>query len=174
MPLTLNVRPASAADAAALAALAERTFVETFATENRPEDVALHVARSYGIEIQGQELADPAVTYLIAEVDGALAGYALVRTGEAPPCVTGAAPIQIHRFYVDRPWLGTGVAGALMSACEDEARRRGGRTLWLGVWERNARARRFYEKAGFSDVGAHTFVVGTDLQEDRILTRALG
>jgi GNAT superfamily N-acetyltransferase len=173
MSLALHIRPASVTDAGVLAALAERTFVETFAAENRPEDLAIHVARSYGIEIQARELADPDVTYLIAEADGTPAGYALVRGGGAPSCVTGAAPVQIQRFYVDRPWLGTGVARALMVACEDEARRRGGRTLWLGVWERNARAIRFYEKAGFKDVGAQAFHVGADAQTDRVLARDL-
>ncbi|MGH7717283.1 MAG: GNAT family N-acetyltransferase [Gemmatimonadaceae bacterium] len=170
---TLRIRVASVADAPLLAELAARTFVETFAAENRAEDMTLHVARRYGVEIQGRELADPALTYLIAEVDGAVAGYALVRAGPAPPCVTGPAPVEIWRFYVDRPWHGSGVAQALMTACESEARRRGGRTLWLGVWERNARARRFYEKSGFRDVGAKPFLLGTDAQTDRIMARDL-
>lgn len=54
----------------------------------------------------------------------------------------------------------------------DAAREAGAVTLWLGVWERNPHAIAFYGKAGFVEVGAHTFVVGTDPQTDRIIVPA--
>ena len=169
-PRSLRFRVASISDAALLAEIAARTFSDAFGAENTPEDMSLHLARTYGEAIQRRELADRARTYLIAEVDGVTAGYALVREGPTPPCVTGEAPIEIERFYVERQWHGRGVAQSLMAACEAEARRRGGRTLWLGVFERNQRARRFYEKMGFVDVGSQQFVLGTDPQADRVLS----
>jgi GNAT superfamily N-acetyltransferase len=168
------VRRATASDAALLAELGERTFRDAFAADNRPEDVAAHVAATYGAPIQARQLADPACTYLIAEADGVAAGYALVHAGPAPECVGGAAPVEIARFYVDRPWHGRGVAQALMEACDAEARQRGGRTLWLTTWERNSRGLRFYEKCGFRDVGTQTFWLGSDPQTDRLLARAVG
>jgi GNAT superfamily N-acetyltransferase len=73
----------------------------------------------------------------------------------------------------DQSWHGRGVAQALMQRVELEASRRGGRTLWLGVWEHNARAKAFYRKNGFVDVGSHVFMVGTDAQTDRIWVRPL-
>lgn len=170
-PRSLRIRTGTISDAALLAELAARTFRESFGAENTPEDMALHLARTYGEAMQRRELADPALTYLIAEVDGATAAYALVRAGPAPGCVTGKGPIEVLRFYVERPWQGRGVAQTLMAACESEARRRGGQTLWLGVWERNERARRFYQKMEFVDVGSQRFVVGNDPQTDRVLSR---
>jgi GNAT superfamily N-acetyltransferase len=172
-PRSLRIRVASPSDALFLAEMAARTFVESFGADNTAEDMALHLSRTYSEAIQRKELTDPALTYLIADDDGIPAGFALVRDGHAPACVIGERPIEIQRFYVDRPWHGRGVAPALMDACEAEARRRGGRTLWLGVFERNARGRRFYEKMGFADVGSQTFVVGTDPQTDRVLSRTI-
>ena len=170
----VRVRVARESDAALLAELAERTFRDAFAADNTPDDMDLHCARSYGADIQRRELADPRMTYLIAEVAGEATALALVREGsDTPACVTGPDPVEIQRFYVDRPWHGRGVAQALMAACEDEARRRGARTIWLGVFERNDKARRFYEKVGFRDVGAKTFTVGTDVQSDRVVARSL-
>lgn len=165
------IRAGEAGDAAALAELASRTFREAFAADNRPEDLALHLARSYGAAQQERELLDAAIATLLAEVDGELAGYAQLRSGAAPACVTGEAPVELWRFYVAQPWHGRGVAQALMCEVEAEAHRRRRRTLWLGVWERNGRARAFYEKTGFIDVGSHIFLVGTDPQTDRILVR---
>ena len=69
--------------------------------------------------------------------------------------------------------MGRGVAHALMGAALDAARARGAKTLWLGVWERNQRAVAFYGKYGFSRVGEHTFVLGSDAQTDWLLARPL-
>lgn len=167
------IRHGVATDAAALAELAARTFRETFAADTPPEDMALHLADAYGTPQQQLELADPDITTLLVEADGHLAGYAQLRSGVAPECVTGEWPIELWRFYIAQPWHGRGLAQALMQRVELEACRRGARTLWLGVWERNARAKAFYQKSGFSDVGSHTFMVGTDAQTDRILVRSL-
>ena len=171
--MSVVIRAGDVSDAAALAELAARTFRETFAADNRPEDLALHLARSYGEAQQKEELLDRAIATLLAEVDGQLAGYAQLREGSAPACVSGEAPIELWRFYVAQAWHGRGLAQTLMRAVETEAIRRGGRTLWLGVWERNARAKAFYAKTGFIDVGSHMFLVGTDPQTDRILVRAV-
>ncbi len=171
--MSIVIRHGTAADATALAELAARTFRETFAADNRPEDMALHLAQAYGTAQQQRELADPDITTLLVEVDGDLAGYAQLRGGVPPNCVTGESPVELWRFYVARSWHGRGVAQALMRSVELEAHRRGGGTLWLGVWERNERAKAFYHKNGFIDVGSHVFMVGNDAQTDRILARTV-
>jgi ribosomal protein S18 acetylase RimI-like enzyme len=169
----ITIRLAVSADTANLAELAARTFRDTFAADNAPEDMARHLADAYGLVQQGRELADPNVTTLLADANGQLVGYAQVRHGPAPPCVTGDAPIELWRLYVDGGWHGRGIAQKLMRCVELEARRRGARTLWLGVWERNERAKAFYRKCSFVDVGSHVFLVGNDAQTDRILARPI-
>ena len=167
------IRRASEADAARVAEFAQRTFVETFAVDNTTENMAAHVAKSFGPEVQLGEIRDANSVTLLAELGGDLAGFAQVRRGHVPPCVTGDAPVELQRFYVDRPFHGHGIAQRLMHAVEDVARDLGGRTLWLGVWEQNPRAIAFYSKCGFIDVGEHTFFVGTDEQIDRVMSRPL-
>jgi len=171
--MSIMVRAGVATDATALAELAARTFRETFAADNRPEDMELHTAQAYGTSQQQLELIDPNIATLLVEVDGQMAGYAQLRSGLAPTCVTGEAPVELWRFYITQAWHGRGVAQALMQRVESEAYRRGRRTLWLGVWERNERAKAFYHKNGFTDVGSHVFMVGTDAQTDRIFVRPL-
>lgn len=170
--MSITIRLGVATDATALAELAARTFRETFAADNQPEDMALHIAQSYGPSRKLRELLDPNTTTLLIEVDGQLAGYAQLRSGAAPECVTGESPVELWRFYIDQRWHGRGVAQALMTRVVFEAWQGGGRTLWLGVWERNARAKAFYRKSGFVDVGSHVFMVGADAQTDRVLVRA--
>ena len=171
--MSIMIRDGMATDATALSELAARTFRDTFAADNRPEDMALHLAHAYGTFQQQKELVDPDIATLLVEVDGQLAGYAQLRSGVPPACVTGEEPVELWRFYIAQPWQGKGVARALMRRVESEAYRRGRRTLWLGVWEHNERAKVFYHKNGFIDVGSHVFMVGTDSQADRILIRHL-
>ena len=159
-----HARPSHSArrpsDAAALAELAARTFTDAFASGNRPEDLQAHLASSYGVSQQSAEIADPNTITLLADRGGALIGYAQVRRHTVPSCVTQAQPVELQRFYLDRSAHGTGVAKELMSAVHEAARELGGRNLWLGVWERNARAIAFYSKMGFTKVGSHELPCG--------------
>lgn len=167
------IRHARPDDAAALAAFAARSFTDAFGAQNDPADLAVFLAKAYGPAQQAAEIADAAMRTLLVDTDGALAGFAQLRQGPPAPCVRGARPIELYRFYVDRAFHGRGVAQALMRRVVEEAAALGAHTLWLGVWERNPRGIAFYAKCGFVDVGEQTFVVGRDPQRDRVLALAL-
>jgi ribosomal protein S18 acetylase RimI-like enzyme len=167
---SFRIRRGEARDAEALAAFASRTFADTFAAANRPEDIAAYLPSAYGIRQQSVELASEDIVTLIMETDlDTMVAYAMIRRGSVPDRVVGEAPVELWRFYVDRSWHGRGLAQRLMAAVLDGAVKLRARTLWLGVWERNERAIAFYEKCGFHDVGAHDFWVGADRQTDRIM-----
>lgn len=165
----MQIRHGVAADAPVLAALARHTFFDTFAATNDPADMAMHLDRAYGVAQQAAELADPLILTLLVEEKTEAIGYAQLREGKVPECVTGPRAIELWRFYVLRGWHGQGVAQALMARVREEAAARGAATLWLGVWDQNPRAQAFYRKCGFVDVGEHVFLFGTDPQRDRVM-----
>jgi GNAT superfamily N-acetyltransferase len=165
----LQIRRGTRSDAAALAQFALRTFVETFGAANEPEHLQAHLKSAFGIEQQTRELEDALTITLLAHLDDTLVSFAQVRSHARPACVVHDDAIELHRFYVDRPAHGLGIAQRMMAAVHDAARTLGARHVWLGVWERNPRAIAFYTKCGFVDVGAHTFVVGGDPQTDRVM-----
>ena len=169
----VTIRRASLGDAGLLAELGARTFSETFAADNNPEDMAAYLASSFNLTRQATELADAASTFFIAEVSGIAAGYAKLHAGEPEEGIEGAKPVELVRLYVLREWLGRGVGEALMRACVEEARRAGHETMWLGVWERNGRAQSFYRKWNFRAVGEHVFQLGSDPQTDILMERAV-
>jgi len=171
--LDLKIRRANAEDAGLLAELGAHTFFETFAAANSPEDMAAYLAASFNLPRQTAELADPASTFLIAEVSGLAAGYAQLHLGKPAEGVEGANPVELVRLYVSREWLGRGVGEALMRACVDEARQAGHGTIWLGVWKQNGRAQAFYRKWDFQAVGEHLFQLGSDPQRDILMQRAV-
>src|SRR2546421_3257291 len=168
-----TIRRAKADDAVLLTELGARTFAETFAPDNSPEDIAAYIGASFTIAQQTTELADPASTFLIAEVGGVATGYAQLHAGEPVEGIEGVKHVELVRLYVAREWLGRGVGEALMRACVEEARQAGHKTIWLGVWERNGRAQAFYRRWNFRAVGEHVFQLGSDPQRDILMERAL-
>lgn len=168
----MRVRAATAADAMMLAALGARTFRDTFAADNTAPDMAAYLAQAFTVERMADELADAGSTFLLAVTiaDDAI-GYAKLRTGTNEPGVSGPAPVELQRLYVDRSVMGGGVGAALMEACLAAAQTAGFGTLWLGVWEHNARALAFYRRWGFEVVGTHAFCLGADVQTDLIMQR---
>lgn len=169
--MSIVYRDATAVDAAAIAAFATRTFVDTFGHLYPPEDLAAFLAAKYGSAIQIKEIADPATRYRIALRDGALVGYCMM--GAVDMAVDATDALELHRLYVDSDAKGSGVARTLMDDCLAWARANGAKTLYLSVWEDNHRAQRFYKSYGFEHLGEHNFMVGNTADRDFIWRLAL-
>jgi len=170
----LTIRQALSADAEALRELAARIYYETFASVNTPENMNAYLTTAFTLTQVQSELIESASTFYLAEMDTQLAGYAkLMASSEVPACITGKAPVELVRFYIDRVWQGTGLASALMEHCLNEAKRQGFSTMYLGVWEHNTRAQAFYRKWDFVRVGEHIFQMGDDPQTDWWMMRSI-
>lgn len=169
----LTIRRANGEDVELLAELGRRTFSDTFAVDNNPEDMSDYLASAFSREQQAAELADPDSLFLIAESERKAVGYAMLRSGNVLEEVTGAKPIELVRLYVSRESLGSGVGAALMQACISEAKQGGYETVWLGVWEHNHRAQKFYRSWNFQEIGTHVFQLGNDPQTDLLMQRSI-
>jgi GNAT superfamily N-acetyltransferase len=170
---SVQVRIANDQDAQLLAELGARTFADTFAADNTPADLEAHLAKYFSPAVIAVELADDVNRYLIAEVGASPAGYAKLRRA-SHEAVDADSAVELSRIYVGQEWLSRGVGAALMQRAIDEARGWGAAVLWLGVWERNERAITFYEKWGFTKIGEHAFVLGSDRQTDWVMSRPVG
>ena len=171
--LDLMLRPAAPEDAAALAAFAEHVFRDTFGPHNRPEDMDAYCSAAFSLAELQREIAAPYLHTVLGLAGGEIAGYAQLRTGPPPDCVTGPDPIELKRLYVARRWHGTSVAKTLMTHAVELALQRGAQTLYLSVWQHNHRAIAFYARHGFERVGAAPFQLGADIQLDPIMMRPL-
>lgn len=170
-----RIRAALPTDDGALAALGARTFRATFGAQNTTQDMDAYVRAAFAREQMAAELADPDNHYLLAFAADAEPpiGYAKWRVGVIEPAVRGRRPVELQQLYVDPAAIGCGVGAALMRACLTATAAGGHDTLWLGVWERNARALAFYRRWGFAEVGEHVFRLGNDDQRDILMQRAV-
>jgi ribosomal protein S18 acetylase RimI-like enzyme len=174
MPL-ITIRQAVTEDATILADLAYTTFWDAFAhhPKNAPDDLAHYMRQAFNVEQIAEELADPKSLFLIAEIDGELAGYAKLIFETTEPEIVAEWPVELSRLYSHQKFLGQGVGQTLLAECIKRAKEAGRDVMWLGVWEYNPRAQRFYEKNGFTAIGDHTFQLGSDPQTDILMQRRL-
>lgn len=166
--VTPTLCDATPADAAALAALARRTFTETFGHLYRPEDLAAFLA-GHTEERWSAELTDPAYAVRVAEAEPReLVAYAKLGPPSLPFEPRGPS-IELRQFYVLRPFHGTGLASDLMTWVLDRARASGAADLYLSVFVDNHRAQRFYARYGFERIGRYDFIVGSHADEDHVM-----
>ena len=97
------VRYATAADASELSRLGAQTFRATYAETNAPHLVDAYIADHYSTAIQLAELQNDRLTYLVAEIDAQLGGFALLRTDQSHPDVEAAHSIRLARSMWTRP-----------------------------------------------------------------------
>jgi len=157
----------------ALNAMAQRCFVETFAHLYDPGDLAAFVAEAYGPQGLMRDLADPAYHWRVAADDSRIAGYVKVGPVGVPAPDPQPGALELKQLYVLKPWHGAGVAAELMDWAIANARERGAPELYLSVFDHNHRAKTFYARYGFADIGPCEFRVGNQIDEDRMWKRAL-
>ena len=172
---SIEIRHASADDAKVLTDLAYTTFWDAFAhhPKNAPDDLHHYMRQAFNVEQITAELGDEKSIFLIAEIEGEPAGYAKIIIDALEPGITGERLVELNRLYSHQQFLGKGIGQALMNACLTRAKEENRDVMWLGVWEYNPRAQRFYEKNGFRVVGSHVFQLGEDAQTDLLMQREL-
>jgi GNAT superfamily N-acetyltransferase len=160
-------------DAPVLAELGRTTFAETYSDQTSPTDMREHLADAYSLDQMDAELADPDSTFFVARVGDAVAGYLKLNRGQAQTELREATGLEIERLYVLKAYQGQGIGKLLLDKALDEARTASVDYLWLGVWERNARARRFWTQMGFVESGSHAFRFGGVEHRDLMMRRQL-
>lgn len=171
----IKIRQASIEDAEMLTDLSYETFWDAFHAhpKNAPDDLADYMQKAFNLEQIRRELLEENSIFLIAEIAGEPAGYAKLKIDSIEDGISAAKPIELMRLYSKQEFLGKGVGARLMDECFEIARQNDCDAMWLGVWEYNPRAQRFYEKYGFRKVGKHVFQLGSDPQIDLLMQKEI-
>ncbi len=176
-PPPFTIRRAIPADAARLSELMSTTFQYTWAPHYQPEDLAVYLQENYSLALQAQQIADPRGFILLAEsADGTPIGFARLLHHAPPEEVARFGPepaVELVSFYVLADWHDQKVGAALFDTAFALIHSLNYRTMWLGVWPDNHRALKFYRARGFVQVGTHAFAVGTQVDDDLVMARAV-
>jgi len=157
-------------DLAILVELSITTFRDTFGPDNGKEDMDKYVAEEMNAGKLSEELREGNNYIFLAWYNGTLAGYAKVRPNKEPG-IESNSPLELERIYVRQQYTRKKIGVALMLHCLEFAQSYGHDVLWLGVWEHNRRAVKFYKQWGFELCGSHPFLLGNDMQTDVLMKR---
>ena len=169
----VTIRVCSLKDVDIIVFLGRKTFYDTFGEMNSEENMTLYLDSTYTKEKITREFDEPGAVFFLAEIERTPVGFAKVRSYEKPKELSGKNPLEIERIYAIKDQIGKGVGKKLMETCIDHAVKNNYDTVWLGVWEHNARAISFYKSWGFVEFGNHIFTVGNDPQTDILMKKQL-
>jgi ribosomal protein S18 acetylase RimI-like enzyme len=170
------IRRAGLDDAAVLADLGARTFIDTFAHLYDPENLKAYLAEAYSLERTRADLADPQKAQWLVEADSGAGreaiGYALAGPCGLPHAEVTPACGELKRIYFLKHRQGGGLGKRLFAEVMGWLQSNGPRNVWIGVWSENHGAQRFYARHGFDKVGEYGFHVGKTVDREFILRRS--
>lgn len=167
----LQIKQASIADVDILMQLSIETFNDTFAAYNTQEDMQMYITQNFSRDVLFAELNNSSENFfIIATYNNTPAGYMKLRLPlEHYAALKYKKCIELERIYVLKNFQGTGLGYSLMQHAIEFGKANGFDTLWLGVWNRNEKAIKFYHRYGFEVFGEHEFILGKDVQTDHLM-----
>ena len=166
-----TLRKATANDIKTLQTIGKTTFLETFSDDNEADDMQQYVAEKFSHDQLNNEINNEESEFYLAEQDSQTLGYLKVNTGAAQTEIQQENALEIERIYVLQAFQGKKIGQLLYQKAVELAKENNVDFIWLGVWEENPRAIRFYEKNGFTPFADHIFQLGTSKHRDILMKK---
>eukprot|EP01117_Protostelium_nocturnum_P011459 TRINITY_DN4158_c0_g1_i2.p1 TRINITY_DN4158_c0_g1~~TRINITY_DN4158_c0_g1_i2.p1 ORF type:complete len:172 (-),score=45.43 TRINITY_DN4158_c0_g1_i2:21-536(-) len=171
--MEFSIVPVPKTDVDTLLKFSRKTFMEAFESQNTPEDIEIYDRQAFTSEKIKSQLENPDSFFWFGKIGDEIVGYIKINFGKAQSEPQSEEWSELERIYVDRSHQGKKIGEKLLDFAVEESKRRAKKVVWLGVWDQNRDARRFYERKGFKQFDQHTFVLGTDKQIDIIYKKDL-
>lgn len=162
----MEIRKVSLSEIKQLQEIGRQTFYETFSAGNTVENMTRYLNEGFSTDKLTAELNDKNAEFYFALLDKAVIGYLKVNFGQSQTELQDDKALEIERIYVLKEFHGKNVGQVLYEKAIEIAQQKNVDYVWLGVWEENPRAIRFYSKNGFIEFDKHIFQLGDDAQTD--------
>ncbi|WP_338423007.1 GNAT family N-acetyltransferase [Enterococcus durans] len=169
----IEIKKMTVSDAELLQIISIETYRDTFGEYNSEELMRIYLDEAYEINKLMKELQNEQSEFYWAMVDGEIAGYLKLNVDQAQSEKMGDHFLEIERIYVRSAFKANGIGSTLMALAIQRAQEQQKEAIWLGVWEHNHPALRFYKKHGFSHHSEHIFYMGDDAQTDYIFVKEI-
>ncbi|MEO0572020.1 MAG: GNAT family N-acetyltransferase [Bacteroidota bacterium] len=171
--MEITFRKCGVKDIDELQELSTTTFAKAFEHQNNSKDFKAYVTKAFSEVQLLAELKNPHTSFYFADRQGKSVGYFKTNVFEAQSELQEPVGMELERIYVRSINQGKGIGLKILSFVESLAQKDGKSYLWLGVWEHNRKAIRFYERHGYIKFNTHPFFIGNDKQTDWLLKKEL-
>jgi len=162
----LIIRKANQSDIELLRNIGRQTFFEKFTENNSEENMLKYAAEAYSFEKTASEVNNPNSQFYLATLNNQTVGYLKINFGDAQTELQDPQALELERIYVLKEFQGKKIGQMLFEKTLELAKESKLSYVWLGVWEENSDAIKFYEKNGLKAFGKHIFMLGNDPQTD--------
>ena len=171
----ITMRRITLEDVPALSFLAKKTFYDTFTGTCTEDDMSDFLETFYNENTLAEEVSNNSFQYFFAELDEEIVGYILFSDGEVSfDEIKGSTALELKRLYILNEYHGKGIAHDVMNFFLDYAMAQGYDVAFLGVWEHNLKAQKFYKKHGFiMSEHTHPFPIGKTPQTDVYMWKSI-
>ena len=169
----MKIKKCSLDDILDLQKIYRQTFFETFSEQNSEENMRIFLDKAYSEEKLKSEIENKESETFLAVENQKILGVLKINTGNAETKSGLENSLEIQRIYILKESKGLGIGTVLMNLAEKKARELGVSFIWLGVWEKNFPAQKFYTDKGFRRFSEHAFVLGDDIQTDFLMKKEL-
>ncbi|TDT46416.1 ribosomal protein S18 acetylase RimI-like enzyme [Maribacter spongiicola] len=149
--------------------ISEHTFVTAFEKDNHPEDFKKYIEKAFALEKVKEEVLNPNSDFYFVYYKKQVVGYFKLNVNDAQSELKHDDSIELERIYVLAEYQGVGIGEQILHYIKTIAQERNKAMLWLGVWQENERAVKFYERHGFKKFDTHPYFIGTDEQTDWLM-----
>lgn len=162
----LEIRQANQSDIELLQNIGRQTFYEKFIENNSEENMLQYASEAYSFEKIASEVNNANSQFYLATLNSQTVGYLKINFGDAQTELQDPIALELERIYVLNEFQGQKIGQQLFEKTLEIAKQAKLNYVWLGVWEENASAIKFYEKNGFKAFSKHIFMLGNDPQTD--------
>lgn len=156
-----------------LQAISRQTFFDAFGEVNTDEDMNHYLEVNLSMEQLTSELNQADTSFYFAKNGKEILAYLKLNEADVQTEKRNIPSMEIERIYVRKEFQNRGVGQFLLDHSIQITKNKQLKLIWLGVWEQNVSAIRFYERNHFQFFGKHAFMLGKDEQTDLLMERYL-
>lgn len=149
--------------------ISEKTFYETFSDDNSEEDMEKYAEENFSYEQLESEIKNNASRFYIVENNEEVVAYMKLNFDRAQTEPGHTNTLEVQRIYILQAYKGKNIGKGLIQKAKEIGKNNNLDYIWLGVWENNINAIKFYEKQGFVKFDTHVFKLGEDEQTDNLM-----
>jgi ribosomal protein S18 acetylase RimI-like enzyme len=171
--MELHYRRCDIKDLEKLVEVSITTFDDTFRDYIAGKNMKAYMDSAFTRNKLTKELEHEESEFYFAYLNDSIVGYFKINEAGAQTELSDKSSLELERFYLLKEFRGRDLGEQMLEKVLNTAREKKVKYIWLGVWEKNYRAQRFYRKHGFMRFGEHFFIMGDDKQVDYLMKRDL-
>ncbi|RTL59058.1 MAG: GNAT family N-acetyltransferase [Sphingobacteriales bacterium] len=158
-----------------IAATGRQSFYDAFhSIFIRKDELQKYLDSTYDVFKLANSIENSNNLFFVAYDNDKPIGFAKLKQLSRHQQIQSVRQTELQKIYVLKEYHGTGVSQTLLNKVLDAAVELQPEIVWLNVHVGNTKARRFYEKNGFSVAGKHYYIIGTQKFEFDLMSIAVG